>query len=281
MSVDDVMASATPVTGKGSAVQAVLTFIQDGLRNGSLPSSAQLPTEGEIAAAVGVSRTPVREAIKALEAVGVVEIRRGIGTFMRPQAAGALGQLLVFQSHLRATTPAELMETRLMVERTAAELAARNRTEADLARLQEVNATLRRKSADPAAPLDDLLAADLAFHHTVYDICGNHLVASLGRFVTTEASPWIRESLRRGGGERAARNHDLVIGMIEARNQNGAREAVSDRAVADGLKDFQLTLDTSTTVAPPVAPPVATLGEDQATRPGRRPPRTRQRLPLT
>jgi DNA-binding GntR family transcriptional regulator len=160
-----------------------------------------------------------------------------------------------------------------MVERTAAELAARNRSEADLARLQEVNATLRRKSADPAVTLDDLLAADLAFHHTVYDICGNYLVAALGRFVTTEASPWIRESLRRGGGERAARNHDLVIGMIEARNQNGAREAVSDRAVADGLKDFQLTLDTSTSGDGPA--------EDKASRTGRRSPRTRQRLPLT
>lgn len=230
--------------GKGAGASrtgVVLGYIQEGVLSGRLAGGSQLPTEDELARELHISRTPVREAIKILEAIGVVEIRRGVGTFVCVEATVALSQLVLFQGLLRNTSPKELAETRFMVERTAAELAARNRTDEQLQRISDANEQLKdlaRRDAD----LDDLAAADIAFHHAIYDACGNQLVAALARFVTGLLEPLIRESLRREGGEKAAINHDLVYRMISARNEGGARES-SALAVAPGLEHWQHSLE--------------------------------------
>lgn len=229
--------------GAQGAVKAVLDFVQRGVQAGRYEGGCQLPPEAELASLVGVSRTPVREAIKVLEAAGVLEIRRGVGTFLRPQATAALGQLLLFQMHLQETTPRKLFETRLMIERTAAELAAEHRSAEDLARMKAANRHLEMLIGDPKATLDELAVADMSFHHTVYDACGNELIATLGRFVTSLVVPWIKQSLERGGRSQAVSHHNLIIAMIELRNAGGAREAMSDRAIFESLEFFQRALE--------------------------------------
>ena len=96
----------------------------------------------------------------------------------------------------------------------------------------------------PHPSLDDLTAADIAFHNALYDSCGNELIGTLGRFVTALFRPWIRESLRIGGGVRAARNHDVLIAMIDLQNRSGAGEATIDQIVEDGLEYWQDSLST-------------------------------------
>jgi len=230
--------------GAQSAVKAVLDFVQQGVQTGRYQGGCQLPPEAELASLVGVSRTPVREAIKVLEAAGVLEIRRGVGTFLRPQATAALGQLLLFQMYLQEATPRKLFEMRLMIERTAAELAAKHRNAEDLARMKDANRQLEALVADPSVTLDELAVADMNFHHSVYDACGNELIATLGRFITTLVGPWIRQSLERGGRSQVVTHHNLIIAMIEMKNAGGAREAMSDRAIAGSLEFFQRALET-------------------------------------
>jgi GntR family transcriptional repressor for pyruvate dehydrogenase complex len=239
------MMSIAQSSGPGAhgAVKAVLDYIQHGIHAGRFEGGCRLPPEAELATLVGVSRTPVREAIKVLEAAGVLEIRRGIGTFLRPQATAALGQLLLFQAHLQETTPRKLFETRLMIERTAAELAAHHRSADDLARMKAANRRLAILVEDASATLDQLAVADMTFHHTVYDACGNELIAALGRFVTALVGPWIKQSLERGGRSQVVSHHDLIIAMIELGNAGGAREAMSDRAISESLEFFQRALE--------------------------------------
>ena len=231
--------------GKPNAVSKVVNYILRSSESGPFAPGERLPSEAELCAAVGVSRTPVREAVKILEAVGLLEVRRGVGTFLRQHSVAALGQLFIFQREIARTTPRQLYETRLMVERSAAQLLAQNRVQADIDHLREVNERLRTLAASETATVDELAEADIAFHMAIYDRCTNELIASLGRFVTALFAPWIRKSLETGGGLRAARNHDLLIGMIELQNPGGASEAAVDRGVEEGLDYWQGTLGDS------------------------------------
>jgi len=227
---------------KQDAVSRVVTYILHASESGPFSPGERLPNEAELCAAVGVSRTPVREAVKILEAVGLLEVRRGVGTFLRQNSVAALGQLLLFQREAARTSPRHLYETRLMVERTAAQLLAQSRVQADVDALREVNERLRALANTGTATVDELAQADIAFHVAIYDRCQNELIGSLGRFITALFAPWIRKSLERGGGLRAARNHDLLIGMIEVQNAGGASEAAVDRVVEEGLEYWQETL---------------------------------------
>ena len=230
-----------------SAVEAVVDFVETGIRGNAFPDGGRLPNEGEICVAVGVSRTPVREAMKVLEAVGVVEIRRGVGTYVRPKAASALGHLILFKAAMKQATPRQLFETRYMVERTATELLANRRTEADLVALKKANKTMHHLWLADPVDLDQLTDADVAFHHAVFDACGNDLVAAIGRFVVSLFSPWIREGHRQMGGMVAVENHNKIIDVIEKRDVEGAHEASYDRTVAQSLEQWQAVLERSQT----------------------------------
>lgn len=231
-----------PSTGKQDAVSRVVNYILQASETGPFAPGKQLPNEAELCAAVGVSRTPVREAVKILEAVGLLELRRGVGTFMRPNSVGALGQLLMFQREVARTSPRQLYEARLMVERTAAQLLAQHRGQDDIDALKAANERLRALAVAGRATVDELADADIAFHVAIYDRCSNELIGSLGRFVTALFAPWIKKSLELSGGLRAARNHDLLIGMIELQSPSGASEAAVDRVVEEGLDYWQETL---------------------------------------
>ena len=242
---EEIPAPAVPPRQAPTAVQSVVEFVERGMRDRAFADGAQLPVESEICRAVGVSRTPVREAMKILEAVGVVEIRRGIGTFLRPQSASALGQLMLFQSAMKRATPQQLFETRLMVERTAAELLAGRRTDDDITAMKAANDRMRRLAAEDPVDLDQLTEADVAFHHVIFDACGNDLVAAIGRFVVSLFAPWIREGHRQVGAMVSVRNHANIIAMIEERDVGGAREAAFDRPVHEGLANWQAALERS------------------------------------
>ena len=247
--------------GTQTAVQQVVSFVERGLGDKTFSGGERLPTEAEISAAVGVSRTPVREAIKILEAMGVLEIRRGIGTFLRPQATAALGHLMVFQAAMGRATPQQLFETRLMVEQTAAELSASRRTDKDVAAMRAANERMRALSTAPSVDLDQLTAADVAFHHAIFDACGNELVATIGKFVVGLFAPWIREGHRRVGGLVSVRNHEMIVAMIESRNGGGAREAAFDRSVSEGLSNWQAALEKDGSTSEPAS---GEAGEDRS-----------------
>ena len=102
----------------------VLEHIKDQIISGELTPGSRLPTEIEIGDHLGISRTPVREAIKIFEAMGVLDVRIGSGTFVNPSLEPSLAQLLLFKMYLQQSTPQKMMELRRVMARGAAELAA-------------------------------------------------------------------------------------------------------------------------------------------------------------
>lgn len=211
-----------------SRVTKVIEHIKHAIVAGQWKEGDRLPTEFEIAEQIKVSRTPVREAVKVLEMIGVLEVRQGSGTYVRRGVHVALTQLLLFQSQLTNTTPEKLMEIRAVFERTCAELAAQRRTDADLAKMRATIDRLRALAADSTALPEDILEADLAFHRATYHACGNELIATVADFVLSMVAPWIGKSLDRVGPRNAIRLHEIMYAMIESRNAGAARELGSN-----------------------------------------------------
>jgi GntR family transcriptional repressor for pyruvate dehydrogenase complex len=193
---------------------------------GSLQAGEQLPSERELAEQLGVSRSTVREAVQFLGAMGLVEIRHGSGTFVRPK--GDRDQLP--SEWLRWTQRHqgqvhELLEVRRGLEAVAAELAAERAD--DLSDIEAALADMEAAIEGPDVP--GLVEADLAFHTALAAVTGNtalqQLTESLGRELLRERGAIWNE---RGRPERSLSEHRRIYEAVRAGDAIGARAAVVD-----------------------------------------------------
>lgn len=127
---------------KTSVSQQVVDYILGCIDRGELKSGDRLPGEREFAESLGISRVPLREAISALSAMGIVEKRHGDGNFIAEFSSDVLGRILRTYTMLDHTLSNDLFEARALIEGAAAQLAARNATEGDIAALREIVAQM-------------------------------------------------------------------------------------------------------------------------------------------
>ena len=204
-----------PATSASLVDQAI-----DGMRallaSGEWTIGARIPPEPELAAALGVSRNTVREAVKALAHVGVLEVRRGDGTYV---AATTEVQALMRRQSERVELE-HLLEVRHAIEVRAAALAAGRRTDADLAVLDA--AMERRREALDAADAQGFVDADVDFHVAVVAAAHNPLLAELyGGLVDT-----LRASIELPVDHHdLAAEHDAVLAAVRRGDAGGAADA--------------------------------------------------------
>lgn len=136
----------------------------------------RLPSERELAERLGVGRSSVREALKVLETVGLVEVRIGDGTYITSQAGASFGRTLGFELAAWSGMLMEIMDARSMIEVAAARAAAERSTADDLAAIQrEVERMEATIHSDPPA----YLAADMQFHRLIGHTTHNPLMAQV------------------------------------------------------------------------------------------------------
>ena len=199
----------------------------EAIGRGDYKPGEQLPTEPELARQLGVGRTSLREAIQRMRTLGVVEVRKGLGTFVVDQPRS--DPILAFaawaaENEFKMT---ELFEARLSLEATAAALAAERATSKDVKRLRA--AARRHMDADDAHSLPDLVTTDESFHGTLIAISGNGLLAHLYGMLTPGLVQYRTMSLALpGSAHRSAGDHMAVVEAIEARDPARARGAAVD-----------------------------------------------------
>lgn len=170
-----------PVPG-GSSVDSVLGQLQDQVTSGAWRVGERIPGEHDLAARLQVSRTVVREAIRALSHVGVLEVRRGDGTYVRSTADPRPMLHRIQRASLR-----DVFEVQLAYDVQAARLAARRRTDDDLARLE-----LLLAARDAATEPESFGAADARFHEGIVEVTRNAVLIEGFRFFSDR----LRESLQ-------------------------------------------------------------------------------------
>ena len=160
----------------------VIAQIRRAILSGQYRPGDRLPTEREMAQQFGVSRVTVRDALRALEANGLVRVKVGGqgGPYVAEPDIALLSDSIGTHLHLRGTTFQELAEARLALETTAAQLAAERATDEDLGALQAaIHGPIRPPDADTAA------ASSLDFHTAL--VIAAHNQALLAMFRATRA----------------------------------------------------------------------------------------------
>jgi DNA-binding FadR family transcriptional regulator len=196
---------------------------------GELKEGDQLPSESVLMEEFGVSRPTLREAFRILEAEGAITVRRGVRGGARVQvpdisvAARHVGLLLQY----RGTLLSDVYEIRGVLEPAAARMAARRRTSADLARLQETVDQHRESIEDPGAAF----AADAEFHRLIVELSGNETLQVLTGMVENiiregdrsyaESHDWQHEQEL---AKIAIRAHARLVELIRKRSGNEAEE---------------------------------------------------------
>jgi GntR family transcriptional repressor for pyruvate dehydrogenase complex len=156
-----------PLVAPRSLTHQLAAALTADILEGRLPSGSRLPTEQEMVAANGVSRTVVREAVAALRADGLVVVRQGVGAFV---AANVRRPFRIDVDGLRSLRQAlDVMELRMGIEIEAAGLAAERATTAQIRTIAHAYATIDLAIERGEAAIDE----DFAFHVSITEATGN------------------------------------------------------------------------------------------------------------
>jgi GntR family transcriptional regulator, transcriptional repressor for pyruvate dehydrogenase complex len=213
--------------------EQVLAQIEQKILDGTLRPGQKLPSERELVAALGVSRTSVREALRALEALGIVEARSGsgpdAGSVITAQSTAALTNLLRLHVALTQISLSDLVEMRVQLERNAARGAASTRTPEDVARLSAL-IEAQRATGEEYREFNTL---DAEFHVGIARISGNVLAADLmqalrGAVESEMAAAFARLPDWQSVAESLVTEHEGILRAIEKGDGDRAAELVAD-----------------------------------------------------
>ena len=204
--------------------EQIVQQIEESILQGALKPGDQLPAERELAEQFGVSRTAVREAVKALREKGLVEAYSGRGTFVTDGTSQAIRQSLDLMIKIgQPDGSTHLAELRAILEPEIAALAATRAEEQYVTTMRDAVAVMDRARQDP----DAYIEADLDFHLALAEAAANPLILSLIDSIVG----LLREQRMRifkvdGGPERGQFHHKRILEAIEQRNAEKAREAM-------------------------------------------------------
>jgi GntR family transcriptional regulator, transcriptional repressor for pyruvate dehydrogenase complex len=189
--------------------------------SGQLRPGQKLAREADLAERLGLSRSSLREAVRALSLVRILDVRQGDGTYVSSLAADSLLEALTFivEFHQDASV-LELLEVRRILEPAASARAALLIDEAELAGL---DALLDRIS--PESSVDELVDNDLEFHRRVAAAGGNSVLSSLIESLsgpTQRARVW-RGLTQEGALQRTLLEHRAILGAMRRRDPELAR----------------------------------------------------------
>jgi GntR family transcriptional repressor for pyruvate dehydrogenase complex len=209
--------------------EEIVRQIKTMITEGRLKSGDQLPPERDLAEKFLVSRTSVREALRALESLGLVEIRPGEGTFVREVSVESLIEPLALVMLSQREALGELFEARRVLEPSIAGLAAIRATRDDLSEMTRI---LDEQAREIAAGRTGF-AQDAQFHNAIGAAAHNRAITRIAHAIMDLLTQSREESLNTPGRpERSHEDHRRVLDAIAKRNEAGARQAMLDHLQA-------------------------------------------------
>jgi GntR family transcriptional repressor for pyruvate dehydrogenase complex len=209
--------------------EEIVRQIKTMMAEGRLASGDRLPPERELAEKFLVSRTSVREALRALESLGLVEIRPGEGTFIREVSVDRLIEPLALVMVAKRESIAELFEARRLIEPAIAGLASSRATPDEI---QEMERILEAQAREVAAGRTGF-EQDARFHAAIGRAAHNEAITRIAHAVMDLLTQSREESLNTPGRPtRSHQDHRRILEAIAGRQVGAAEEAMRDHLVA-------------------------------------------------
>jgi DNA-binding FadR family transcriptional regulator len=191
------------------------------ITSGELGPGDRLPKEADLAERLGLSRNSLREAVKALSMIRVLDVRQGDGTYVTSLEPNLLLDALSFVVDFhRDDKVLQFLEVRRILEPAATALAAERMADDGITHLQAI---LDRLGAEPT--IEALVQNDLEFHHQIAAGSENDVLCSLIDGLsgpTTRARIW-RGLTQEGAADRTREQHQAIVDAIAARQPEVAR----------------------------------------------------------
>jgi GntR family transcriptional regulator, transcriptional repressor for pyruvate dehydrogenase complex len=230
------LAGIEPIRREPLATEIARRLV-DYLLSGQVSPGERMPSERQLAQAFGVGRSAMREAIKSLSLLGLVEVRHGDGTYLRKSDSALLPQVIEWGLLLGEPRTRDLVEARQKIEEIIAALAAERRTDADIA---DLSVLLSRMEASVVAdgPVEVFVEADVAFHLRLAEASRNTALRDVLGGVQALLRVWIARVIGAGNRDLSYREHIPILEAVERGDPEGAKQAmeVHMRAAAARLE---------------------------------------------
>lgn len=190
----------------------VIEYIKQGIRTGELTCGAKLPTERQMAAELQMSRPSVRETLRSLEHMGLLESRQGSGNYLTAGIGKSLAQSLELILMMDANMYMDISQTRRAIEVYAFRLAVTRVTSEQLECLHGLLAKMDTKQ------IADAVFADRQFHDMIVEASGNHLMMQLIQALATACEAGIELVLTRGSRQKREelfKLHTEIVDCLE------------------------------------------------------------------
>jgi GntR family transcriptional repressor for pyruvate dehydrogenase complex len=201
--------------------------IVEAIRATQLKPGDRLPPEAELARQLGAGRTSVREALQKLQTLGLVEVIRGRGAFVREPATDDAERAFAKWSRDHSVAIGDLIEARIAFESANAGLAAARATGAEIEAIASAN--LAHREAGRRGDLTAIVSSDQDFHEAIAAAAHNPLLGKIHAMLIPEltnfrqmtlAVPWV--------ADRSANAHAAVVEALRAHDPVTARTAMTD-----------------------------------------------------
>jgi GntR family transcriptional repressor for pyruvate dehydrogenase complex len=202
----------------------VVNHIRTLIENGTLKPGDKIPPEREFARSLKISRASLRTGIGYLAAMGVMQVRHGVGTFVADGPPEFAKAYLSFMSALHGFQPWQMFEARMILEGSLAALAAERGKEEHHARLSEEVAEMFAAIGNPT----DYLIHDVLFHRIISQASGNPILAALMETITSALYDNRRRTVEHSTDLReSAEMHREIYRAIRAQKSLEARELMN------------------------------------------------------
>lgn len=224
---------------KGSVVQSVINCLTDAMRNKELKPGDRIPPEPELAASMGVARSSVREAIKILSYLGVLESKRSEGTFVCSGFQESMIDPMIYGIILNQDSSENLMELREMVESGIMRLASAKYSEEEGRALAAMLDQMTGIVQSGENVVDRFFEVDNAFHNLISQMGKNPLADKISRVVRTLTHAMRYETvatmLNTGRGEELIAAHRCLLETLQSRRLENVEELVRTTYFEDAL----------------------------------------------
>jgi DNA-binding FadR family transcriptional regulator len=232
-----------------STVGAVAKQLLQLLTEGNYSPGTRLPPERQLATSLGVGRSTLREALAALDVLGLVDVRPGSGTYLAADSSELLPQAIKWGLMLRQPRTRDLVEVREYLEVVTARLAAERATDDDIERLRQTVAAMRAAGDDVGA----FVKADIAFHFEAARIAANTVLQDILFSIQSLLTAWFDRTLRVPGTIAATlAEHEAVFDAIASRSPELAERHMKALMDAADLR-LKKVVDVADTEDPPAA----------------------------
>ncbi len=228
----------TPIANK-SVVDQIIDRITKAIASGKYKTGSKMPSEFELMDELQVSRNSLREAFKILSSMGILEIKRGDGTYVCSQINPSSFDTLVYGMIFDMSSSDELFELRQVLDEAMIKLASKKKTQGDIVMLEEniqsMDKAIKEKDVKLAAQID------YEFHMLVLEISGNVFLSRIAKgiynlyFASIETLISVEERF-----SNAVNYHKGILEVIKSGNAVNA-----ENAVLESLSSWKNLLDKS------------------------------------